>query len=304
MSDVKPQGPMTWALDADRIRDARPRHLLFLCVANSARSQMAEGLARALAPASVKLSSAGSAPSRLNPLAVKALAEVGIDISAHASKSVDDLPAGDVDVVITLCAEEVCPVFLGQALRVHWGLPDPAHAGTTEAERLQAFRDVRDELRRRLARVFPQPDAAAVEYGPASPADLDAVRDLLARLHLPAADVGGPAQAFLLARAAGELVGCVGLERHGDDALLRSLAVIPRMQGSGLGKALYAHALADARRSGTRALYLLTTTAAPFFARAGFAPIDRAQVPPAVRESPEFRSLCPASAICMQLVLR
>jgi arsenate reductase len=123
---------------------------------------MAEGIARALAPAGVKVSSAGSQPSRLNPLAVKALAEIGIDISGHASKRVSDVPPGDVDAVVTLCAEEVCPVWLGTATRVHWGLPDPAHAGATEPERLQAFREVRDELRRRLAVVFPQPDAGSI----------------------------------------------------------------------------------------------------------------------------------------------
>jgi arsenate reductase (thioredoxin) len=144
----------TWEKEAEQLRAARPRHVLFLCVANSARSQMAEGIARALAPASVKISSAGSKPSRLNPFAVKALAEVGLDIRAHRSKSVDEIPPGDVDAVVTLCAEEVCPVFLGKALRLHWGLPDPAGAGKTDEEQLQAFRDVRDELRRRLARVF------------------------------------------------------------------------------------------------------------------------------------------------------
>jgi arsenate reductase len=144
----------SWEKDADQIRAARPRHVLFLCVANSARSQMAEGIARSLATASVKISSAGSKPSRLNPFAVKALAEIGLDIRDHHSKSVDDIPPGDVDAVVTLCAEEVCPVFLGKALRVHWGLPDPAGAGTTDEEQLQSFRDVRDELRRRLARVF------------------------------------------------------------------------------------------------------------------------------------------------------
>jgi arsenate reductase len=143
-----------WHEEAARLRASPPRHLLFLCVANSARSQMAEGIARALAPASVKISSAGSQPSRLNPLAVQALAEIGVDISGHWSKSVGDIPPEDVDAVITLCAEEVCPVWLGQATRLHWGLPDPASAGATEAERLQAFRDVRDELRRRLAAVF------------------------------------------------------------------------------------------------------------------------------------------------------
>jgi arsenate reductase len=145
---------VSWEADADAIRAARPRRVLFLCVANSARSQMAEGIARSLAPPGVKVSSAGSAPSRLNPLAVRALAELGIDISRQRSKSVDDVPPGDVDVVVTLCAEEVCPVFLGKALRVHWGLPDPAAAGAGEAERLQAFREVRDVLVRRLGRVF------------------------------------------------------------------------------------------------------------------------------------------------------
>lgn len=143
-----------WEAEAEAIRAARPRHVLFLCVANSARSQMAEGIARTLAPAGVKVSSAGSAPSRLNPLAVRALAEIGIDISGQRSKSVDEVPPADVDAVVTLCAEEVCPVFLGKALRVHWGLPDPAVAAGTDDGKLQAFRDVRDELRRRLAIVF------------------------------------------------------------------------------------------------------------------------------------------------------
>ncbi len=143
-----------WEQDAEQLRRARPRHVLFLCVANSARSQMAEGIARSLAPAAVKVSSAGSRPSRLNPFAVKALAEIGLDIRDHRSKSVDEIPPGDVDAVVTLCAEEVCPVFLGKALRVHWGLPDPAGAGSTDEAQLQAFRDVRDELRRRLGRVF------------------------------------------------------------------------------------------------------------------------------------------------------
>jgi arsenate reductase len=153
---------VTWLEEAAQLRAAKPRHVLFLCVANSARSQMAEGIARSLAPASVKISSAGSQPSKLNPFAVKALAEVGIDISGHHSKGVNDVRADDVDAVITLCAEEVCPVWLGKAARLHWGLPDPAHTGATDAERLQAFRDVRDELRRRLGTVFVSPARVAV----------------------------------------------------------------------------------------------------------------------------------------------
>jgi len=144
----------TWQSEAEEIRSSHPRHVLFLCVANSSRSQMAEGIARSLAPAGVKISSAGSQPSRVNPLAVRALEEIGVDVRGQYSKSVDTIDPVDVDVVITLCAEEVCPVFLGRARRIHWGLPDPADARTAEEERLQAFRDVRDELRRRLAVVF------------------------------------------------------------------------------------------------------------------------------------------------------
>jgi arsenate reductase len=143
-----------WDADVARIRAARPRHVLFLCVANSARSQMAEAIARALAPPSVKISSAGSRPSHVNPLASKVLAEVGITTAGQRSKSVDEIPPGDVDVVVTLCAEEVCPVFLGRAARFHWAMPDPAAVQGDEGARLEAFRRVRDELRLRLDAVF------------------------------------------------------------------------------------------------------------------------------------------------------
>lgn len=143
-----------WRAEAEELRRLAPRHLLFLCVANSARSQMAEGIARSLAPDGVTVSSAGSKPSRVNPLAIQALAELGLDIRGHFSKSVDSIPPEGVDVVITLCAEEECPVFLGKARRLHWGLPDPGGAGLGEAEKLQSFRDVRDELVRRLSVVF------------------------------------------------------------------------------------------------------------------------------------------------------
>ena len=147
-------GGESWRADAEALRAAPPRHVLFLCVANSARSQMAEGIARSLAPATVKISSAGSRPSKVNPFAIRALDELGIDIRGHRSKGVDEIDPAGVDAVITLCAEEVCPVFLGKARRFHWGLPDPAGAGTSDAEQLQAFRDVRDELRRRLSVLF------------------------------------------------------------------------------------------------------------------------------------------------------
>ena len=144
---------MSWAAEAEALRAARPRHVLFLCVANSARSQMAEGIARTLAPEGVRVSSAGSEPTSLRPEAVEVLREIGIDVSGQRSKGMDDVER-PVDAVVTLCAEEVCPAWLEPALRVHWGLPDPAAVYTSPEARLQAFRDVRDELRRRLSVVF------------------------------------------------------------------------------------------------------------------------------------------------------
>jgi len=115
---------------------------------------MAEGIARSLAPQGVTVSSAGSSPSSVRPQAIRVLNEIGIDISGHRSKGLNSIDAGSVDAVITLCAEEVCPVFLGKAHRVHWGLPDPAGVTGTEGTRLDAFRSVRDELRRRLKVLF------------------------------------------------------------------------------------------------------------------------------------------------------
>jgi arsenate reductase len=102
------------------------KRILFPCVANSARSQMAEGLARHLLGDRVEVLSAGSQPSRLNPHAVEAMAELGIDISGHRSKSVDGIELAGIDLVVTLCAEEVCPVVPGRTRRLHWPIPDPA----------------------------------------------------------------------------------------------------------------------------------------------------------------------------------
>jgi arsenate reductase len=126
--------------------------LLFLCVANSARSQMAEGLARALFGRDVRVQSAGSSPSRVHPFAVSAMAELGIDISGHTSKSVSSIDPEGVDLVITLCAEEVCPVLLTSAPRLHWPIDDPDRKALAleDAERLRDFRVARDEIRRRL----------------------------------------------------------------------------------------------------------------------------------------------------------
>lgn len=128
-------------------------HLLFMCVANSARSQLAEGLARKLFEDRAVIESAGSKPTRVNPYAERALREIGIDISRHHSKTVDDLQPeflAGLDTVITLCAEEVCPLLISRAEKLHWPHPDPAgHPGTDE-EQLQRFRETRDAIQEKL----------------------------------------------------------------------------------------------------------------------------------------------------------
>ena len=128
-----------------------PKGILFLCVANSARSQMAEGIARSMAPRKVKVWSAGSRPSSVRPEAISVLKEIGIDISGYRSKTVDEIPAAEIDTIITLCAEETCPVFPGKAQRLYWGLPDPVAVRGSEHEVLTAFRETRDELLWRIA---------------------------------------------------------------------------------------------------------------------------------------------------------
>lgn len=127
--------------------------ILFLCVANSARSQMAEGLARRLLGDAVRVQSAGSSPSRVNPYAIRAMAELGVDISSQESKSVETIDPASVDLVVTLCAEEVCSVFLSGATRLHWPIEDPdrKHEDLTDEERMRHFRVARDEIERRLA---------------------------------------------------------------------------------------------------------------------------------------------------------
>jgi arsenate reductase len=109
---------------------------------------MAEGLARALAPAGYRFLSAGSDPGTVNPLAIQALTEQRIDIATHRTKGLASVPLDDVDTIVTLCAEEVCPVVPGQVRRLHWPLPDPKD--------LASFRAVRDELRRRLPTLWDQ----------------------------------------------------------------------------------------------------------------------------------------------------
>jgi len=128
------------------------KRVLVLCTGNSARSQMAEGLLRELGGGRFEVHSAGTRPGGVRPEAVEAMREVGIDISGHRSKSVEEFAGRQFDTVITVCdnARENCPVFPGRTERVHWSFEDPAAAAGDWEERLSVFRRVRDEIGARL----------------------------------------------------------------------------------------------------------------------------------------------------------
>ena len=131
--------------------------VLFLCTGNSCRSQMAEGLVNHDLDGQVKAFSAGVQPSQVNPRAIQIMNELGIDISHHRAKSVDDLAEEQFDLVITLCdqAQQQCPMFPGNAEISHSSFPDPARATGTEEEILATFRKVRDDLRGQLIPLLP-----------------------------------------------------------------------------------------------------------------------------------------------------
>lgn len=136
------------------------KRVLFICTHNSARSQMAEGLVNHDLKGRIEAFSAGTDPTRLHPLAVKVMAELGIDVSRQRTKGVEEFEQEKFDYVITLCdqAAESCPVFFGEARRIHMGFQNPASAAGSEEEKLAVFRKSRDQIRERMLGIFSKED--------------------------------------------------------------------------------------------------------------------------------------------------
>lgn len=136
------------------------RRILFLCTHNSARSQMAEGYLRAVAGKRFAVASAGTEATRVHPFAIRVMAEIGVDLTGHTSKTVDTLLGQSWDWVITVCANanEHCPVFPGRTQRRHWGFDDPSQATGTEEDRVAKFRRVRDEITTRIRTWLTEPE--------------------------------------------------------------------------------------------------------------------------------------------------
>ena len=130
--------------------DASPPLILILCTGNSCRSHLAEGILRAAGGDKLRVASAGSKPAgHVHPLAIQVMKEIGLDISQHRSKHLNEFLNQPVETVITVCgnADQACPIFPGQVNRHHWGFDDPAHATGTDEEKLAVFRRLRDEIR-------------------------------------------------------------------------------------------------------------------------------------------------------------
>ncbi len=278
--------------------------VLFLCVANSARSQIAEGLARQRFGDRLRVLSAGSRPTRVNPLAIEAMKAVGVDLTTHHSKLVEDLDPAGIELVITLCAEEVCPAFYAPVRRLHWPITDPATDAAEEpaAVRLHRFEVARRSIASKLDIIEPAlalPPRTVV--APATEGDRAALEALLAGCGLP---VEGLAQAAaVIARIDGVVVAAAGLEEWGGDGLLRSVAVAEGHRGTGLATALVIDRLCAARLAGLRAVSLLTTDAQRYFERFGFTVVDRTSLPPALSASTQLALPACSTAVAMTLSL-
>jgi len=295
-----------WEADADLLHSCGARHALILSQANSALGQIAEGLAQALAPRQVRISAAGATRGRLDPLAKRVLAELSVEIADQHPKALDELDTSDVQAIVVVSEQDPTPPALRDILRVHWPLPDPAAGGGTEEEKLARYRAVRNELRRRLIRVFARELVAAAatggsttSIGPAAGGDLDAIQRLLVGSLLPSRDVGGASQRFIVATENGRPIGCAGLQVAGQDGLVRSMAVHWTRRNAGLGSRLHERLLFEAVLAGVRTLYVVTTTAEDFFAGHGFKKVAATAVPPALQASEEFTAFVPGGSTVM-----
>jgi arsenate reductase len=275
--------------------------VLFLCVANSARSQLAEGLARARFGDRIRVQSAGSQPTRVNPMAIDVLRERGVDITSHTSKLVGEIDPEGIELVVTLCAEQVCPAFLRAVRRLHWPIPDPASTDPLpEAELRGRFRAARDTIAVRLDGLEPAlalPPRAAIL--PAGAGDRAEVAALVAACGLPGDGLDDAR--LVVARLDGELVACAGLETWGEHGLLRSVAVARTHRRRGYAEALVADRLAVARAERLVDVSLLTTGASLYFGRLGFTPVGRGQLPAALAQSTQLGLGVCATATAMTI---
>lgn len=293
-------------------------NVLFLCTGNSARSILAESILRKEGAGRFNVFSAGSQPKQaVNPFALKVLAALDYPTDGLRSKAWDEFAVAGapvMDFVFTVCdsaAGETCPIWPGQPMTAHWGIEDPASVQGNDIEKERAFSTAARFLKNRIGAFLSLPmesidrmalrrigrgeGATPLTLLPidGSAADL---RQALSDEGLPIDDLMEDGRRFFRVLRGGATVGFGGYELMGKDALLRSLVITPGNKGQGLGEAALGLLIAQASQEGGRQFYLLTMSAAPFFERLGFTPIDRKSVPTAILNTRQAGSLCPASA--------
>jgi arsenate reductase len=249
-------------------------------------------------PACARAISAGTEPdSRVQPEVVRVMREQGFDLERVRPQRLTAEVAQGAGWLITMGCGDRCPVVAGLR-RNDWPVEDPLLRPIEEVRRIRDEVGARvREFARRQHWLRPGGD---VSIERATPADMEAVFDLLRRSQLPTDGLAGHFSSALVARREGLVVGSAALEIRSDGALLRSVAVDPDVRGAGVGKRLCVAAIELGATHGVTALYLLTTTAERFFRRVGFVRITRTEVPPGVRGSVEFTSVCCASAAVMR----
>ena len=278
--------------------------VLFVCVANSARSQIAEGLARRRFGDRLRIASAGSRPTEVDPRAIATMNTVGVDLTTYRAKRVEEIDPAGIELVVALCTEEVCPAFGPRARRLHWPMPDPTIeiAGEPHYMPQHRFRVARLQIEARLDIIEPalaMPPRTVVAAG--RPEDRAEVEALLTTSQLPLE--GLEQTELVIARIDGELVGTAGLERWEGFGLVRSVAVAEGHRGSGIAATLVTDRLCAARFDALHAAYLLTTGAQRYFERFGFAAIDRSTLPHALSPSTQLDLPACSTAIAMRLQL-
>lgn len=297
-------------------------NVLFLCTGNTARSILAESILRKEGAGRFNAFSAGSQPKgQVNPFALKVLAALDYPTDGLRSKPWDEFasPGAPVmDFVFTVCdsaAGEMCPIWPGQPMTAHWGIEDPAAVEGSDIEKERAFSMAARYLKNRVGAFLNLPmdaiDGMALRrhlqrIGSAEGATqlaLLPIDGVAPELHaaltaekLPVDDLAEAGRRFFRVIRGGATVGYAGYELHGSDALLRSIVVLPDHKGHGIGETTLRLLIGEAARVGARRGYLITMSAAPFFEKQGFRPVDRASVPEAILATRQAASLCPASA--------
>jgi arsenate reductase len=281
------------------------RRVLFVCVENAGRSQMAEGFAKANG---LMASSAGTVPAeKVNPKVVEAMKEKGITLSAKPRLLTQEM-IREADLIVTMgCSvEEVCPAPLIQQMRkklVDWHIEDP------KGKPLEEIRSIRTQIENKVNELKDQVDSARMRtehpedatIGAAKQEDLRDIFALLDECELPKDGLAPHLATTVVARNGNKLVGCAALELYDEFALLRSVAVRTSFRGRALGVRLSKAALDMARRHRVKTVFLLTETAETFFAKLGFVTVPRSEVPQKVQQSVEFTTLCPDTATVMSI---